>query len=100
MKHPSLFWIGVTLTATGLGTGKTRLVYVGLALALAGYVGKERILQELPADVRRQITDAIQGRDVSSLSTGTVARELVPGHLAGVTPGIGFEPPLFFVPER
>lgn len=95
MKHPPLVWIGVTLAATGLGTGKRGLLYIGLALLAVGLIGKERILQELPPDVRRQISDALQ---VSAALPPTVPTFGAPGFEP--VPSPADLPTFFFFPEE
>lgn len=65
MNRSPLLWIGVTLAATGIGTGARGLLYVGLALAAVGFVGKERLLQALPPELHRQIRDALLSKERS-----------------------------------
>lgn len=84
MNRSPLLWIGVTLAAAGLGTGNRGLLYVGLALTAAGFVGKERILQGLPPGLRKQISDALQMRS-PAIPPGMVS---APTPVAPVTGGL------------
>lgn len=66
MNRSPLLWIGVGIAATGYGTGNQKLLLVGLGLAAVGFFGKDRILSQLPPDIRRQVSDALQMTEARS----------------------------------
>lgn len=70
-KGSPLLWAGVGVAAAGFLTRKTALIGVGIALAVAGAVGKQRILDELPPGIKRQISEAVEEAD--SKVTGNLA---------------------------
>lgn len=78
-KLSPLVWIGIGAAGAGLVTGKQSILLFGIGLALAGYVGKERIVGALPPGLQRQITDAIQTAEVTGAPPEIVAPPTIVG---------------------
>lgn len=74
-----LVWLGIGIAATGYGTGNQKLLLVGLGLLAVGFIGKERLLSELPPGIRRQVSDALQATQIRSPA-------IAPGMVAAPTP--------------